>query len=198
MEVIFSGKLSFSLFSLDFERKTSGSVLKKWSKLIEEQLRKVVVTSSDLILDIVFLILIKNSKISPDNSQQGCQYCNLRVEMNNLRRNNFFSKKLSISIYFRILRTKSLNIQCKKKSGPSELHLTCPEAKLNEKLFLFDLVLLLHICSDWNGKLIESSAENSLVGSPNCLLRVQTNYSNELTFFRTFQFEIFFQTFSGK
>ena len=89
-EVIILGKLSFSLPSLDFEPKTSGSVIKKWSTLIEEQLTKVVFTSKDLILDIVFLILKKISKIAPDNFQRGCQYCNLSVEMNNLRRNFFF------------------------------------------------------------------------------------------------------------
>ena len=114
VEVIFSGKLSFSLFSLDFERITSGSVLKKLSNMIEEQLTKVVYTSNDLILDIAFLILNKSSKISPDKFQQGFPYCNLRVEMNNLRRNIFFWKKLSVSLYSRIFRTMSLDIQRKK------------------------------------------------------------------------------------
>ena len=78
------------------------------------------------------------------------------------------------------------------------MHLTCPEAKLDEKLILFDLVLILHICSDINGKIFESSAKNSLVGSRNCLVRVQTKDSNELTFFRTFQFQLFFPDFERK
>ena len=95
--MIFSGKLSLSLLYLEFEPKTSGSVIEKRSTLIEEQLTKVVFTSNDLIFDIVFLILNKISKISRDNFQQGCQYCNLRVKMNNLSRKIFSSKKLSFS-----------------------------------------------------------------------------------------------------
>ena len=86
----------------------------------------------------------------------------------------------------------------KKKSGPSELHLTCPEAKLDEKLFLFGLVLILHNCSDRNGKIFESSAKSSLVSSPNCLVRAQTKNSNEVTFFWTVQFQFFFQILGGK
>ena len=180
------------MLSLDFAPKTSGSVIKKWSPLIEGQLTTVVFTSKDLILHIVFLILNKISKISPDNSQQGCQYCNLRVEMNNLRR-IFFSNKLSIWIYFRVWGLRFCTFSAK-KSGSSELHLTCPEAKL----FLFVLVLFLHICSDCNGKTFESSAKSSLVGSPNCLVRVQTKGSNEVTFFRTFQFQFFFPDYRRK
>ena len=80
------------------------------------------------------------------------------------------------------------------KSASSELHLTCPEVKL----FLFGLVLFLHIWSDCNGKTFESSAKSSLVGSPNCLVRNQTKDSNEVTFFRTFQFQFFFQILGGK
>ena len=46
-----------------------------------------------------FLTVNKFFRIPPDNFQQVCQYCNLRVEMNNLRRKIFFSNKLSISIF---------------------------------------------------------------------------------------------------
>ena len=74
-----------------------------------------------------------------------------------------------------------------KKSGSSELHLTCSEAKL----FLFGLVLFLHICSDCIGRSFESSAKSSLVGSPNCLVRAQTKDSNEMTFFEAFSFKFF-------
>ena len=65
MELIFSGKLSFLLFSLNIARKTSDSVLKKRSKLIEVQLTKVVFTSNGLILDIVFLSLTKVLRFHP-------------------------------------------------------------------------------------------------------------------------------------
>ena len=50
----FSPKTFILVFCLDFERQTSGRLVKKWSTLPEEQLRKVVFTSSVLILDIVF------------------------------------------------------------------------------------------------------------------------------------------------
>ena len=36
------------------------------------------------------------------------------------------------------------------------------------------------------------------MGSPNCLVRVQTKDSNEVTFLRSFRFQIFFQISSGK
>ena len=61
-----------------------------------------------------FLTLNKTFRISVEKFQQGCQYCNLRVEMNNLRRNIFFLSKLSVSIYLRIFRTTSLDVQRKK------------------------------------------------------------------------------------
>ena len=74
----------------------------------------------------------------------------------------------------------------------------CSEAELDEELFFFGLVIFLDIFSDCYGTILECSAKSSLVGSPNCLVRVQTKDSNEVTFFRIFQFQLFLQTLSGK
>ena len=65
-------------------------------------------------------------------------------------------------------------------------------------MYFFGIVTNLHICSDCDRNTFEGSSKNSLVGSPNCLVRVQTKHSNEVTFFRIFQFQIFFQTLIGK
>ena len=75
-------------------------------------------------------------RILAESFKQGCQYCILRVEVNIFRKDIFYWNKLSISIYFTILRKKILDIQ-RKKSRLSELHLICPEAKLYEKMFFF-------------------------------------------------------------
>ena len=62
----------------------------------------------------------------------------------------------------------------------------------------FGIVTILNFCLDFDGNTIESSAKNFLVGPPNCLVRVQTKDSNEVTFFRTFLFQSLSQTLSGK
>ena len=70
--------------------------------------------SNDLILNIGFVTLNKIFTISAGKIQQGCQCCNLRVEKKTTSgETSFFSNKLSISFYFRILRTISLDIQRK-------------------------------------------------------------------------------------
>ena len=107
---------------------------------------------------------------------------------------SFFWKKLSFSFYFRILRKKNLDIQ----RGKSELHLTCLESKIGGTRCFFGIVTILNFCLDFDGNTIESSAKNFLVGPPNCLVRVQTKDSNEVTFFRTFLFQSLSQTLSGK
>ena len=124
---------------MDFERENSCRVVKKRPTLTEKQLRKVVfyfdwfgswnryVTSNNF-----FRILAESFK-------QGCQYCILRVEMNIFRNDTFYWNTISISIYFRILRKKILDIQ-RKKSRLSKLHLICPEAKLYEKMFFLDSI----------------------------------------------------------
>ena len=190
MEVIFLGKLSFLLFPLDFERKTFGSIIKNRSKLIEKQLRKMVVTSNDLILDFVFFTWNRISKNSADNFQQGCPYCNLRVEMNNLRKNIFFSKKLWVSIYTRIFTTMSLDIQ-RKKIRTFRAALNVSVCKKGWKNVFIGLASILHICSNCDGNTLDFSAKTFLLGSPNCLVRVSTKNSNEVTFFWTFQFQFF-------
>ena len=86
----------------------------------------------------------------------------------------------------------------KKRSAFSKLHLTCPEAKLDEKMFFFGIFTILNICSDCDGNTFESSAKKFLVDSPNCLVLIQKKDSNEVTLFRTFQFQIVSQTLSGK
>ena len=65
-------------------------------------------------------------------------------------------------------------------------------------MFSFGLVTISHFCSDCNGNTFESSGKNSLVGSPNCLVRVQTKDSKEVTFFRVFQFQFFSRLWAEK
>ena len=193
----FSRKTFILVFCLDFERETSGRVVTKWSTLPEEQLRKVLFTSSDLIFDIVFSLWTTFLGFWPKIFNRDVSTAISASRWTTCGEASFF--RINYHFYFNLgvwgLQVWTIS---EKESGLSELHLTCPEEKLNEKLFLFDLVLILDICSDWNGKIIESSAQNSLVGSRNCLVWVQTKDSNELTFFRTFQFQFFFPTLSGK
>ena len=78
--MIFSRKLSFLLICLHFERENSGRVVKKWTTLTEEQLRKVVFHFEWFDSWYCFVTLNKIFTISAGKIQQGCQYCNLRVE----------------------------------------------------------------------------------------------------------------------
>ena len=134
--MIFSGKHSFSSFQLDFERENYCRVVKKGLLWQKNNWRKWFFTSIDLILEIVMSHRTIFFRILAESFKQGCQYCILRVEMNIFRNDVFYWNKLSISIYFEILRKKILDIQ-RKKSRLSELHLICPEAKLYEKMFFF-------------------------------------------------------------
>ena len=61
-----------------------------------------------------YLTLNKIFWILSENYKQGCQNCILCVEMNKFRKNIFFWKKLSVSISFRLLRKKNLDIQREK------------------------------------------------------------------------------------
>ena len=70
--------------------------------------------------------------------------------------------------------------------------------KIWGKMFFFGVVKNLHNCLDCDGNTFKNSAKNSLLSSPNCLVRVQTKDLNEVTFFRSFQFWFFFQKLSGK
>ena len=79
-EVIFSRKLSFLLICLHFERENSGRVVKKGTTLTEEQLRKVVFQFEWFDSWYCFVTLNKIFTISAGKIQQGCQYCNFRVE----------------------------------------------------------------------------------------------------------------------
>ena len=58
-QAIISGKLCFSLSCLDLEGGNTDRVVKKRSTLTEQKWRKVVFTSNDLILDIVFSLWTK-------------------------------------------------------------------------------------------------------------------------------------------
>ena len=133
----------FSLENLRFRRfnwilrgKTAAELSKKaYSD------RKTIEESGFLLRLIWFLKLLCHIeqfffRILAESFKQGCQYCILRVEVNIFRKDIFYWNKLSISIYFTILRKKILDIQ-RKKSRLSELHLICPEAKLYAKMFFF-------------------------------------------------------------
>ena len=61
-----------------------------------------------------YLRLNKFFRILAENFKHRCQYCILRVETNNFRKDIFYWNELSISIYFKILRKKILDIQRKK------------------------------------------------------------------------------------
>ena len=111
-EVIFSKKRSFSFFWV-FIGKTHAGLSKQQSTLTEEQMSKAVFYFEWFDLWYYHLTLNKTFWILIEIIKQGCQYCNLRVEMLNIRRNIFFSNKQSISIYFSFLRNKSLDIQRK-------------------------------------------------------------------------------------
>ena len=194
----------FSLENLRFRRfnwilrgKFPAELSKKGLRWQKNNWGKWFSTSIDLILEIVMSHRTIFFRILAESFKQGCQYCILRVEMNIFRKDNFYWNKLSISISFTILRKKILDIQ-RKKSRLSELHLICPEAKLYEKMFFSAFDTILHICSDCDENTFESSAKKSPMGSPNCLVRFRMKDSNEMTFFRTFHIQIFFQTLSGK
>ena len=60
------------------------------------------------------------------------------------------------------------------------------------------LASILHICSNCDGNTLDFSAKTFLLGSPNCLVRVSTKNSNEVTFFWTFQFQFFFRILGRK
>ena len=61
-----------------------------------------------------YLTFNKTFWILAENFKQGCQYCILRVEINDFRKDIFFWNKLSVSISFRILSEKSWDNQQKK------------------------------------------------------------------------------------
>ena len=137
-----------------------------------------------------YVTLNKNFRILAQTFKQGCQFCIFRVEMTKLRKDIFFWKTLSDSLSFRILRKKFLDNQ-RKKSRPSELHLTCLEAKMYEKIFFFGLVTILVICSDCDVTRFESSAKNSLVGSPNCTYVSKWKFGTKWLSFGPFKFKFF-------
>ena len=128
--------------------------------------------------------------ILAESFKEGCQYCILRVEMKNFRKDIFFWKIPSVSISFRILRKKDLDIH-QKVSRPSGLHLTCPESKMYEKMFFFGLVTILHVCSDCDGNKFKSSTKNFLVGSPNCTYVSKWKVPTKWFSFEPFKFKLF-------
>ena len=80
----------------------------------EEQLSKVVLCFERFDCWYCYVTSNKFYRILAESFKQGCKYCILRVEINNFRKDIFYWNKLSISIYFRILRKKILDIQQKK------------------------------------------------------------------------------------
>ena len=128
--------LRFRRFNWILRGKTPAELSKKGLRWQKNNWEKWYFTSIDLILEIVMSKRTIFFRILAESFKQGCQYCILRVEMNIFRKDIFYWNKLSISIYFTILRKKILDIQ-RKKSILSELHLICPEAKLYEKMFFF-------------------------------------------------------------
>ena len=111
----------FSLENLRFRRfnwilrgKTPAEMSKKGLQWQKNNWGKWFSTSIDLILEIVMSHRTIFFRILAESFKQGCKYCILRVEINNFRKDIFYWNKLSISIYFRILRKKILDIQLKK------------------------------------------------------------------------------------
>ena len=187
----------FSLENLRFRRfnwilrgKTPAEMSKKGLQWQKNNWGKWFSTSIDLILEIVMSHRTNFFRILAESFKQGCQYCILRVEMNIFRKDIFYWNKLSISIYFTILRKKILDIQ-RKKSRLSELHLICPEAKLYEKMFFSGFDTVLHICSDCDENTFESSAKKSPVGSPNCMYVSKWKVRTKWLSFEPFIFKFF-------
>ena len=111
-EVTFSRKLSFLLFCLHFERENSGRVVKKWTTLTEEQLRKVVFQFEWFDSWYWFCHFEQNFYDFGGKNSTGIQ--SPRRKRTTSGETSFFSNKLSISFfYFRFLRTISLDIQRK-------------------------------------------------------------------------------------
>ena len=181
---------------LDFEREDSGRVVKKWSTLTEEQLRKLVVTSNDLILDIVFWGWTSLLGFWPKNFNRDVNTAISASRWTTSGERSFFRMNYQFQFILALCgrRVRTFN---EKKTGVSDLHLTCPEAKLDGKKF-FVLVTSLHICSDCDQKTFKISSKKSLVGSPNCLVHIQMKGSNEVTFFRNFEFHFFSRPWAEK
>ena len=59
------------------------------------------------------------------------------------------------------------------------------------KNFFFGLVTILVICSDCDGNTFESSAKNSLVGSPNCMYVSKWKVRTKWLSFEPFKFKFF-------
>ena len=137
-----------------------------------------------------YLRLNKNFRILAEIFKQNCQYCILRVEMNNFRKDIFYWNKLSISNCFRILRKKILDIQ-RKIIKTFETAFNMSGGQIVWENVFPGFVTILHICSDSDGNTFESSAKTSSEGSPNCLIRVQMKDSNERLSFETFKFKTF-------
>ena len=110
---------------------------------------------------------------------------------------HFFWKKLSVSVSFRFLRKKNLDIQRKKIQDCPNWIWSVQWENMRKNVF-FGVVKNLHNFLDCDGNTFKNSAKNGLLSSPNCLVRVQTKDLNEVTFFRSFQFWFFFQKLSGK
>ena len=134
-EVIFSGKLSFLLLCLDFEREKPGRVVKKWSTLTEEQLRKVVFTSNDLIFDIVFSLWTKLSGFRPKNFNRGVNTPISASRWSTSGETFFFRINYQFQIILSFWGRRVWTFS-EKGSWLSELHLTCPQAKVYEKIFV--------------------------------------------------------------
>ena len=152
-EVIFWGKFSISWFFSVLSEKNPASLSKiylRWQK--NNWGKRLYFEWFDSWY--CFLTLNKPFRFLAEIFQQGCQFCNLRVEVINLLRNIFFSNKLSISIFLAFWGRSVWTIS-EKKSEVSDLHLTCPESKLDEQKFFFGLLTFLHNCSDCNGNTFE-------------------------------------------
>ena len=93
---------------------------------------------------ICFLTLNKTFWILAENFEQGCQYCILRVKMNNFRKDILYWNKLKISICCRIFRKKNWTFSEKKLSELTKLHKPFPEAQFEENMF-FWIDTILHI-----------------------------------------------------
>ena len=106
-----------------------------------------------------YLRLNEIFRILAESIKQRCQYCIFRVELNNFRKDIFYWNKLSISIYFRILRKKLLGNRRKKiKTFRTAFNLSAGQIVWKNVFFWF--VTILHICSDCDGNTFEIRLKN--------------------------------------
>ena len=117
--------------------------------------------------------------------------------MNNIPKTSFLEYS-NIFKFFQYVEGEELEHSADQKSGLSKLHLTCPEAKLEPKIFFLGLVTIPHFFFGLWRKHIGKFVQKFCCGFPKLPFTSPMKMSKEVIFFGTFQFLIFFRTLSGK